>query len=124
MKYVIVITMVAEKQYKYTVFSNKDIEKYVPAKLINHLNVAQSLIMNGRESDGKDIEKHLVINLNQPYAEPMWEILLAFETLKLELIDSNRAMDEKYNQLLEQHKALQKAYAKLGGKVFSIEGVD
>ena len=32
----------------------------------------------------------------------------------------DRLNDEKYNQLVEQHKALQKAYAKLGGKVFSI----
>ena len=61
---------------KFTVFKNEDVEKYVPRGTAVALVAAGTHIGIGRRIDGKNpYNKYLVINVDEPYASEIVEIL-------------------------------------------------
>ena len=60
---------------KYGVFKWLDFEKYVPAKLKAEVLNAFDWMNKGRYEEGKEENKYIVINTDEPYAEEVIDIL-------------------------------------------------
>lgn len=65
---------------RFTIINERDIEKYVPEPLIEDLNAslhnALVWVEEGRKNDGKHpFNNYLIINLDEPYAPEVIEIM-------------------------------------------------
>jgi hypothetical protein len=66
----------AKMKMKYIILKNEDIEKYVPKFMVNTLEDICKHIEAGRREDGKKPKNtYIVINMDEPYALEVIEIL-------------------------------------------------
>ena len=65
-----------EIEYKFTVFNNKDIEKYLTQEQKNNLEAICYAINYGRTNDNKKINDYWVVNQDETYADKIIKIIL------------------------------------------------
>jgi len=70
------------RENKYLVLKNNDIFNILTEDERKQMFEIIEKIARTREMQGKKMNDYLVVNVDEPYAYSMWDIVLAFEELK------------------------------------------
>jgi hypothetical protein len=71
---------VARREMKYVVFQEEDVETYLTPEQKEKFEEIRATIFMGRKEDRKAPNNYVVVNMMEPYAEPFWDIIVAFES--------------------------------------------
>lgn len=64
-----------ERENRYTVIKNKDIEKYLSDSEIVKLHELTAMIDFRRQQDGRDLLRGVVVEKDWPEYEPVWSAI-------------------------------------------------
>jgi hypothetical protein len=72
----------ARQEMKYIILEEEDADKYLSPEQKVKLEEIRATIYMGRRGDKKPHNQYVVVNMREPYAEPFWDIIVAFEQVR------------------------------------------
>jgi hypothetical protein len=91
--------IVKEKEIQYLIINYDDINRYLTPTTIDLLKEIVNAISNGREADGNGDCSFLVVNVDEPYAREVQEVILRGEQMKL----FQQALEQSHNEVPDEY---------------------